>query len=62
MTVVTPDGKLVIASATNEHSGLFHALPGSCGTLGFIISATIRVNSVDCDPDSLSLAFILAVC
>jgi FAD/FMN-containing dehydrogenase len=43
VTLVTPDGKLITATDSNEHSGLFRALPGSCGTLGFIIGAALRV-------------------
>ena len=41
--VITGTGKLVTASATGPDCKLFAALPGSCGTLGIITRAVLRV-------------------
>src|SRR5690606_5289010 len=38
-----PSGKVVTASASNEHADLFAALPNSYGTLGYILRARIAV-------------------
>lgn len=40
--VVTASGEAVVATATNEHAALFHALPFSHGSLGLIVSLTLR--------------------
>lgn len=40
--IVTADGEVVIATADNEHSALFHALPFSHGSLGLIVALTLR--------------------
>jgi delta24-sterol reductase len=41
--VVTADGKLVRATAENEHADLFRALPWSHGTLGLLVALEMRV-------------------
>ena len=40
--VVTASGEVVVATETNEHAALFHALPFSHGSLGFIVGLTLR--------------------
>lgn len=40
--VVTANGDVVTATATNEHALLFHALPFSHGSLGLIVGLTLR--------------------
>jgi len=42
--VLLPDGQIVTCSAGNEHADLFHALPNSYGTLGYILRAKIRLH------------------
>ena len=37
------DGAVVEARADNEHADLFHAIPGSLGTLAIVVSAKIRL-------------------
>ncbi|KAH7422866.1 hypothetical protein KP509_12G029600 [Ceratopteris richardii] len=41
--IVLGDGRLVRATADNEYSDLFHAVPWSQGTLGLLIAAEIRL-------------------
>eukprot|EP00163_Fabomonas_tropica_P023015 TRINITY_DN40281_c0_g1_i1.p1 TRINITY_DN40281_c0_g1~~TRINITY_DN40281_c0_g1_i1.p1 ORF type:complete len:526 (+),score=76.70 TRINITY_DN40281_c0_g1_i1:286-1863(+) len=41
--IVTDDGTLVHATADNEHSDLFHALPWSYGTLGILVRAHLKI-------------------
>ncbi|KAJ8716944.1 hypothetical protein PYW08_005343 [Mythimna loreyi] len=41
--VVLGDGSLVTATATNEHSDLYKALPWCHGSLGFLVALTIRI-------------------
>jgi FAD/FMN-containing dehydrogenase len=41
--VMLPDGRVVLATADNEHAMLFRALPNSYGTLGYILRAKIRL-------------------
>lgn len=41
--VLLPDGRIVIATADNEHADLFAALGNSYGTLGYILRAKIRL-------------------
>lgn len=41
--VLLPDGRVVTCSADNPHAELFHALPNSYGTLGYILRAKIRL-------------------
>lgn len=41
--VLLPSGRVVTCTADNEHSDLFHALPNSYGTLGYILRAKIRL-------------------
>ena len=41
--VLLPGGRVVTCSAHNEFSDLFHALPNSYGTLGYILRAKIRL-------------------
>jgi delta24-sterol reductase len=41
--IVTADGKLVRATADNEHADLFRALPWSHGTLGLLVALEMRV-------------------
>ena len=40
--VVTASGEAVVATASNEHASLFHALPFSHGSLGLIVGLTLR--------------------
>lgn len=42
--VLLPDGKVITCTADNEHADLFHALPNSYGTLGYILRAKIRLH------------------
>jgi FAD/FMN-containing dehydrogenase len=42
--VLLPDGRIVTCTADNEHSDLFHGLPNSYGTLGYILRARIRLH------------------
>jgi len=41
--VLLPDGQIVTCSADNEQADLFHALPNSYGTLGYILRARIAL-------------------
>ena len=41
--VLLPDGRIVVATADNEHADLFAALGNSYGTLGYILRAKIRL-------------------
>ncbi len=41
--VLLPGGRVVTATADNEYKDLFHALPNSYGTLGYILRAKIRL-------------------
>lgn len=41
--VLTPGGAILSVSPTNEHADVFHALPNSYGTLGYVLRATLRV-------------------
>lgn len=41
--VLLSHGEVVIASPNNEHRDLFYALPGSYGTLGYVLKATLRL-------------------
>src|SRR5688500_12528708 len=41
--VLLPDGRIVTCNAQGEHADLFHALPNSYGTLGYILRATMRL-------------------
>lgn len=41
--VLLPDGQIVICNAKNEYSDLFHGLPNSYGTLGYILRAKIKL-------------------
>ncbi|GBP25832.1 hypothetical protein EVAR_81711_1 [Eumeta japonica] len=41
--VVLGDGSLVTATADNEHSDLFKTLPWSHGSLGFLVSLTLKI-------------------
>ena len=42
--VVLPGGTVVTCTADNEHADLFHALPNSYGTLGYILRAKIKLH------------------
>lgn len=42
--VLLPDGSVVTCSPENEHADLFHALPNSYGTLGYILRAKLRLH------------------
>lgn len=44
--VLLPDGRVVVCSPDNEYADLFHGLPNSYGTLGYILRATIRLRTV----------------
>jgi FAD/FMN-containing dehydrogenase len=41
--VLLPDGRVVLCTADNEYADLFHGLPNSYGTLGYILRARIRL-------------------
>jgi len=41
--VLLPGGDVVTCSADNEHADLFHALPNSYGTLGYILRARLTL-------------------
>jgi FAD/FMN-containing dehydrogenase len=41
--IVTGDGTIVTATPTNSYADLFHATPGSYGSLGIVTAATIRL-------------------
>jgi FAD/FMN-containing dehydrogenase len=41
--VLLPTGEVVTCNASNEHAGLFAALPNSFGTLGYVLRATLRL-------------------
>lgn len=41
--IILSDGKLVKATADNEFSDLFYAIPWSQGTLGFLVAAEIKL-------------------
>ncbi|CAL5020372.1 unnamed protein product [Urochloa decumbens] len=43
MEVVLADGRVVRATKDNEHSDLFYAMPWSQGTIGFLVSAEIKL-------------------
>jgi FAD/FMN-containing dehydrogenase len=41
MEVLTGDGRVVVARPDNDHAALFHGIPNSYGTLGYILRLTI---------------------
>ena len=41
--VLLPSGKVVTCSADNDYADLFHALPNSFGTLGYVLRASLRL-------------------
>ena len=43
MDVLVADGKIVTCSADNENSDLFHAMPNSYGTLGYITRVKLQL-------------------
>lgn len=42
--VLLPGGEVLTCTATNEHADLFHALPNSYGTLGYVLRARIELH------------------
>jgi FAD/FMN-containing dehydrogenase len=44
--VLTGDGRVLTATADNEHAELFRALPNSYGTLGYALSLTVELTAV----------------
>ena len=46
MQILTGDGRVVIATADNEHSDLFFGFPNSYGTLGYSLALTIELEPV----------------
>ena len=42
--VLLPDGKIISCDRYNQYSDLFHALPNSYGTLGYILKAKIKAS------------------
>lgn len=44
--VLTGDGRLVTATADNEHAELFRALPNSYGTLGYAVAFRVQLQPV----------------
>ncbi len=43
--VLLPGGQVMTCTPDNEHADLFHALPNSYGTLGYILRAKIRLHA-----------------
>jgi FAD/FMN-containing dehydrogenase len=46
MQILTGDGRVVTATADNEHSDLFYGFPNSYGTLGYSLALTIELETV----------------
>ena len=46
LDVLTGDGRVVTASATNEHADLFHGFPNSYGSLGYALRLRIELEAV----------------
>jgi FAD/FMN-containing dehydrogenase len=46
LEVLTGDGRLVTATADNEHAQLFRGLPNSYGTLGYAVSLRVQLQPV----------------
>jgi len=46
MEILTGDGRVVRATADNEHASLFRGFPNSLGTLGYALSLTIELEPV----------------
>ncbi len=46
MEILTGDGRVVRATADNEHAALFRGFPNSYGTLGYALSLTIELEPV----------------
>jgi FAD/FMN-containing dehydrogenase len=46
LEILTGDGRVVQATAGNEHAGLFRGFPNSYGTLGYTLSLTIELEPV----------------
>jgi len=46
LEVLTGDGRVVVATPSNEHAGLFHAFPNSYGTLGYSLRLVIDLEPV----------------
>ncbi|HEV7209150.1 MAG TPA: FAD-binding oxidoreductase [Mycobacteriales bacterium] len=44
--VLTGDGRVLVATRDNEHADLFHGLPNSYGTLGYVLRLTIALEPV----------------
>jgi FAD/FMN-containing dehydrogenase len=42
--ILLPNGKVITVSADNEHQDLYHALPNSYGSLGYILRAKIKLH------------------
>lgn len=65
--VLLPNGDIVVCTADNEYADLFHALPNSFGTLGYVLRATLKLmpakaytlltNSIYSDVDHYLAAF-----
>jgi FAD/FMN-containing dehydrogenase len=41
--VLLPDGRVIHCAPHGQHADLFHALPNSYGTLGYVLRATLRL-------------------
>src|SRR5580658_6945509 len=46
MEILTGDGRVLRATASNEHADLFRGFPNSYGTLGYALSLTIELEPV----------------
>ncbi len=46
LDILTGDGRVVTASATNEHAELFHGFPNSYGSLGYALRLRIELEPV----------------
>ncbi len=43
MDVLLPDGRVVLCTPANEHRDLFHGIPNSYGTLGYLLRLRMRI-------------------
>jgi hypothetical protein len=56
--IVTPQGELMIINKETEPE-IFHALPWSCGTMGFLASVKVKISKVT--PSRLSLRSLVLI-
>lgn len=58
LDVLLADGQLVTCTPDNAHASLFHALPNSYGTLGYVLRARLRTQPVKRYVEARHLAFV----